>query len=311
MIGLDQKRALLEERIAELESVVVAFSGGVDSTLLLAMCAEVLGPGRVLAVTLESAIHPSVERGRAAELAEKLGVRHLVVGAGDARGPGPYGPSPPDVLADRDFYENSPERCYFCKRGVMSVMGVIADQEGLAHIVHGANVDDQGDYRPGARAAAEAGARAPLQEAGLTKADIRSLSKEMGLPTWNLPSMACLASRFPYGVRLTREGLERVDAAENFLRQEFGLRQLRVRDHWPVARIEIPEADLVHHWSVVMVPEARKRIVAQFKILGYTYVTLDLAGFRSGSMNETLLDQGFNVDRGANVDQGSDELLYE
>jgi uncharacterized protein len=172
----------------------------------------------------------------------------------------------------------------------MAVMRAIADEEGLAHIVHGANVDDQGDYRPGARAAAEAGARAPLQEAGLTKADIRALSKEMGLSTWDVPSMACLASRFPYGVRLTREGLERVDAAENYMREKFGLRQFRVRDHWPIARIEIPESDL-DRWPVMMAQKARLRIVAQFKALGYTYVTLDLAGFRSGSMNETLLNQ--------------------
>jgi uncharacterized protein len=268
-VGLDEKKRLLKERIAELGSVVVAFSGGVDSTLLLAVCLEVLGNDLVLAVTVESAIHSSVERGRAAELAAQLGVRHRVEGF--------------DALTDSDFNANSPQRCYFCKRGVMRVMRAIADEMGLAHIVHGANVSDRGDFRPGARVATEAGAYAPLQEAGLTKEDIRALSKEMGLPTWDMPSMACLASRFPYGTPLMQEGLERVDAAENLIRS-FGVRQLRVRDHKPVARIEVPASDFV----TLLAPDARARIVSGLKELGYTYVTLDLTGFRSGSLNEVL-----------------------
>lgn len=267
---LDQKREKLEERIAELGSAVLAFSGGVDSTLLLAACIRVLGPECVLAVTVESEIHPSVEQGRAAELAAELGARHLVIGS--------------DILSDPDFSANSPRRCFYCKQAIMRRLRAIADEQGLAHLVHGANASDVGDFRPGSQAAQEAGARAPLQEAGLTKGDVRALSREWCLPTWDLPSMACLASRFPYGTELTPQGLARVDAAETYLRETFGLRQLRVRDHLPVARIEVPEARI----EALAAPEARARIVARLREFGYTYVTLDLAGFRSGSLNEVL-----------------------
>jgi uncharacterized protein len=270
--NLGQKERLLREQIAGLGSVVVAFSGGVDSTLLLSMCVEVLGRDQVLAVTVESAIHPSIERGRAGELADRLEARHRVVDS--------------DILNDPDFSANSPQRCYYCKRSIMRRLRALADKEGLAHVVHGANVSDQGDFRPGTRAAVEAGARAPLQEAGLTKEDIRALSRDRGLPTWDEPSMACLASRFPYGTDLTAGDLARVDAAENYLREEFGLRQLRVRDHMPVARIEVPGPDVQR----LADPQVRGCIVARFKELGYTYVTLDLAGFRSGSLNEVLVN---------------------
>ncbi|MBN1937326.1 MAG: ATP-dependent sacrificial sulfur transferase LarE [Anaerolineae bacterium] len=266
----NEKINRLEQIIANLESVVVAFSGGVDSTLLLALCVEVLGTDNVLAVTVESAIHPSAEKGITPELAAQIGARQRVIDS--------------DILDDPEFNANSPQRCYFCKRSIMRQLRAIADAEGLAHIVHGANVDDLGDFRPGTRAANEAGARSPLMEAGFRKADIRALSQEMGLPTWDAPSMACLASRFPYGTGLTEANLQRVDAAEEFLRRAFGLRQLRVRDHLPVARIEVPESEI----GRLVEPMARAQIVAKLKELGYTYIALDLTGFRSGSLNEVL-----------------------
>jgi uncharacterized protein len=273
---LEHKERRLKERVAELGSVAVAFSGGVDSTLLLSVCLEVLGVERVLAVTVESALHPAAERGQAALLAAQLGARHRVVDVA--------------LLSDAGVRANSPRRCYFCKRSIMQALRDIARQEGLAHVVHGANVDDQGDFRPGTRAAIEAGARAPLQEAGLTKDEVRALSKVRGLPTWDAPSMACLASRFPYGTALSEDGLVRVDAAEAFLRETLGLRQLRVRDHWPVARIEMPASD----FAGLVDEGARRRIVARFKELGYAYVTLDLEGFRSGSLNEVLTSRKRN-----------------
>lgn len=257
----------LRRIIADLGSAGVAFSGGMDSTLLLALCRDVLGPERVLALTVHSELIPAVERERAAELARTLGVRHIQV--------------PFSALAHPDIAANRPDRCYHCKRAVFGRLMEIVGAEGLAALVHGANVDDLGDYRPGLRAAEELGVRAPFLEAGLTKADIRALSRQRGLPTWDLPSMACLASRVPYGIPLTPEALTRIDAAESYLRQEWGLCQVRVRDHFPVARLEVPEEDIPRLVS----PQARREIAHHLRALGYRYVTLDLEGFRSGSLN--------------------------
>lgn len=264
---MQEKFDHLRQIIATLDRAAVAFSGGVDSTLLLAVCREVLGPDQVLALTVHSELTPALEQEQAAELARSLGVRHVQVDL--------FALDNPDIVANR------PDRCYHCKRSFFGALLGIARAEGFNVLVHGVNADDVTDYRPGLRAAEELGVRAPLLEAGLTKAEIRALSRQLGLPTWDLPSMACLASRIPYGTPITSDALARIDAAESYLRQEWGLRQVRVRDHFPLARLEVLEEDIVRLAS----PPARREVAQYLRSLGYRYVTLDLEGFRSGSLN--------------------------
>lgn len=263
----DKYRRLLAV-LRELESVVVAFSGGVDSTLLARAAKDALGDRAVL-VTADSETYPAGELEEARRLAASIGLRHLVVRT--------------DELANPEYARNGANRCFFCKEELFTHLAPIAEREGCRALVYGANVDDLGDHRPGMQSARQRGVRAPLIEAGLTKTEIRELSRTLGLATWDKPSFACLSSRFQYGDPITAEKLRRIDDAEAFLRT-LGFRQLRVRHHDRLARIELAHEELGRLWE----DDRHARIVARFRELGYVYVTVDLAGFQSGSANLLL-----------------------
>ncbi len=259
----ERYRRLLAE-LTGLKRAMLAFSGGLDSSFLLHAASRALGEG-VTAVTLDTPYAPRAEIAEAAALARNLGVRHVVLAV-------PF----PEVLRD-----NPPERCYLCKKALFAKLLELAAGQGIAHILDGTNQDDLGDYRPGMRALAELGVVSPLLAAGIGKADIRALSRQAGLPTWNKPSGACLLTRLPHGARVMAEELTRIDAAETWLRG-LGFPAVRLRSHGDLARLEVPRDQA----PAVLEADAKHGIDAKLKALGYRYVTLDLAGYRMGSLNE-------------------------
>jgi uncharacterized protein len=266
---MEEKIDRLRDIIRDLESVLVAFSGGVDSSFLLKVAYDVLGE-RAVALTAISPSYPAFELEEARQIAKEIGVRLITENSNELDIPG--------------YAENSSMRCFFCKTELFGICFTKAKELGIKSVIYGATLSDLGDFRPGMDAAKEMGARAPLLEAGLTKDEVRELSRRMGLSTWDKPQMACLSSRIPYGTKVTEDRLKTIALSELFLRQ-IGLRQFRVRYHEKIARIEIDEGE----FERILSRDLRARISKRLKELGFTYVTIDIDGYRTGSMNEAIV----------------------
>lgn len=267
--GLQSKYRRLKDLLGEMGSVMTAFSGGVDSTLLLQVAKDVLGD-KVTAVTAVSPTTPRHEWKDALDLANRIGVEHIVVSSKE--------------LELSEFVSNPADKCYVCKKSRFGDLVRLAEERGFAFVVDGGNVDDHSDYRPGIRAVQELSVRSPLSEAGLSKKEIRRLSKQLGLPTWNKPAYACLATRIPYGSPITEEKLRQIDAAEDFIRSLIPRVQVRVRHHGEIARIEVePKA-----MRTLLKRGVRSSLVDHFKELGFSFVSLDLEGYSTGSLNRVI-----------------------
>lgn len=265
---LKRKLDKLKDILKKMDKLAIAYSGGVDSTFLLKVAHDVL-KDRVIAITARSSTYPEREYNEAVGFVGQLGIRHVTIVS--------------EELDIEGFSGNPVNRCYFCKKELFTKISEVAKKEGIIHIADGSNTDDLGDYRPGMLALSELGIVSPLREAEMSKEDIRQLSKEMNLPTWNKQPFACLASRFPYGQEITREKLAMIDKAEQFL-LDMGLKQVRVRNHGDVARIEVSKEERSRFFDDKLMDE----VYSKLKEIGFKYVALDLRGYRTGSMNEVL-----------------------